>query len=289
MSGRDASTTLFGVCGICGVIQIEGRHRPVISPAVLDRMTDVMTHRGPNDRGTYLADGVAIGVRRLSIVDVAGGHQPVSNESGSIWAAQNGELYNHDEIRAELRADGHTFESICDTEVLPHLYERDGPTSPRALRGKFALVVWDAARGRAVIARDRLGVKPLYYARAGDLLVFASELKSVLASGLVSPELDLPAIDSYLMLGYFAGPTMPLLGVSKLMPGHSLVIQNETVRDECYWELPFPQAGGTGLDDREYAEGLIAELDEAVRLRLMSDVPLGAMLSGGLDSSSSSR
>ena len=273
------------MCGICGVVQVSGRSRPVISTEVLDRMTDMMTHRGPSDRGTYQADGVAIGVRRLSIVDVAGGHQPVSNESGTVWAAQNGELYNHGAIRSELLTDGHAFGSLCDTEILPHLYERDGDELPRALRGKFALVVFDGARGRAVIARDRLGVKPLYYGRSGDLLVFASELKSLLASGLFSPELDLEAIDAYLALGYFAGPRTPLRGVSKLLPGHSLIVADGTVREERYWELPFPEVRGPALPDGEYVEEFVSLLDEAVRLRLMSDVPLGAMLSGGLDSS----
>jgi asparagine synthase (glutamine-hydrolysing) len=273
------------VCGICGVIQVDGRRRPVIAADVLDHMTDLMTHRGPNDRGTYRADGVAIGVRRLSIVDVAGGHQPVSNETGSVWAAQNGELYNHGALRAELRSDGHVFTSACDTEVLPHLYERDGAAMASSLRGKFALVVWDAENGRAVIARDRLGVKPLYYARRGELLVFASELKSLLASGLVRPELDQEAVELYLALGYFPGPSTPLRDVFKLLPAHCLVVENGSVRNERYWELPFPDTNQRRSTDREYAEGLIEVLDEAVKLRLMSDVPLGAMLSGGLDSS----
>ena len=161
------------MCGICGVIQVSGPRRPVISPEVLARMTDVMTHRGPNDRGVHLSPGVAIGVRRLSIVDVAGGHQPFSNETSTVWAAQNGELYNHGELRTELRGDGHSFASLCDTEILPHLYERYGTAMPQKLRGKFAFVVWDEERGRAVVARDRLGVKPLYYGLAGDRLVFA--------------------------------------------------------------------------------------------------------------------
>jgi asparagine synthase (glutamine-hydrolysing) len=273
------------MCGICGVVQVEGAPRPVISPEVLAVMTDVMTHRGPNDRGVHFEDGVALGVRRLSIVDVEGGHQPFSNERGSIWAVQNGELYNHGELRDELRQDGHVFESRCDTEVLPHLYERHGADLPRFVRGKFALAVWDSERRRAVIARDRLGVKPLYYARIGDQLVFASELKSLLASGLVDPQLDHEAIVSYLAFGYFAGPSTPLLNVKKLMPAHLLVVEDGTVRTERYWELPFPAARPGTMSESDGAEALVRELDESVRLRLMSDVPLGAMLSGGLDSS----
>jgi asparagine synthase (glutamine-hydrolysing) len=269
------------------VIQVKGSPRPVVPAEVLARMTDAMTHRGPDDRGTYQADGVALGVRRLSIVDVEGGHQPFSDETESVWAVQNGELYNHVELREELRRDGHAFVSRCDTEVLPHLYQRDGADAPKQLRGKFAFAVWDGERRRAVIARDRMGIKPLYYADCGDRLVFASELKSLLASGLVSTQLDFRAIDAYLSFGYFAGTSTPLVGVSKLLPAHRLVVERGVVRVERYWELPHPDVDGRrrGVDPREYAEQLIRELDESVRLRLMSDVPLGAMLSGGLDSS----
>jgi asparagine synthase (glutamine-hydrolysing) len=273
------------MCGICGVVQFGGAPRQVIAPDDLDRMTDVLTHRGPNDRGTYQADGIALGVRRLSIVDVEGGHQPVANEDGSISAVQNGELYNHSELRKQLERDGHRLLSRCDTEVIPHLYERYGDDFEAQLRGKFAIAVWDASRRKAVLARDRLGVKPLYYAESGDLLVFGSELKSVLASGLVSTELDYEAIDAYLALGFFPAPHTPLRGVSKLLPGSRLVIEGGGVRVERYWDYPKPAADSPPRSDRDYAERLLAHLDESVRLRLMSDVPLGAMLSGGLDSS----
>jgi asparagine synthase (glutamine-hydrolysing) len=273
------------MCGICGVIQISGEARAPVSQDVLDRMTDAMTHRGPNDRGTHLADGVALGVRRLSIVDVAGGHQPVSNEAGDVWAVQNGELYNHEDVRGELAPDGHVFRSRCDTEVIPHLYERVGTAYPERLRGKFAIAVWDAARRRGVLARDRLGVKPLYHAVAGDCVVFASELKSLLASGLVGGELDYEAIDAYLSLGFFPGPRTPLAGVSKLLPGHRLVVEGSTVRAEEYWAYPKPRPDSPALAAGDYAELLLASLEDSVRARLMSDVPLGAMLSGGLDSS----
>jgi asparagine synthase (glutamine-hydrolysing) len=273
------------MCGICGVVQLGGEPRRVVAQDVLDQMTDAMTHRGPNDRGTYSAEGVALGVRRLSIVDVDGGHQPVSNEDGTVWAVQNGELYNHEEIRARLQRDGHTFTSRCDTEILPHLYERHGVGCAEELRGKFGFAVWDSRRRRAVVARDRLGVKPIYYAQCGDLLVFASELKSLLASNLVVPDLDYEAIDVYLDLGFFPGSLTPLAGVRKLMAGHRLVIDEAGHRTEAYWRYPEPSVDSERSSDAEYAEGLLAELDEAVRLRLMSDVPLGAMLSGGLDSS----
>lgn len=269
------------MCGICGVVQIgNGEPRPVLAPDVLDRMTDVMTHRGPSDRGTYVADGVALGIRRLSIVDVEGGHQPFANEDGTVWAVQNGELYNHLDIRRELSK--HRFESRCDTEVIPHLYEELGPDFPKRLRGMFGIAVWDSRRRRAVLARDRLGIKPLYYAVRGDLVVFGSELKSVLASGLIDPRIDYDAVDAYLTLGYFPAPQTPLEGVSKLLPGHVLLVDS-TVREERFWTYPPPEPEPMGFD--EASERLLAKLDESVRLRLMSDVPLGAMLSGGLDSS----
>ena len=165
---------------------MRGEPRAVVSPDVLDRMTDAMTHRGPNDRGTYLAEGIALGVRRLSIVDVEGGHQPFANEDGSIWAVQNGELYNHDDVRAGLRARRPPLrEPVRHGDPPAPLRGASAPAFPEQLRGKFGIALWDGRERRAVIARDRLGVKPLYYAEAGDLLVFASELKSLLASGLV--------------------------------------------------------------------------------------------------------
>lgn len=272
------------MCGICGVIQIGGEPRQLIPPQALDRMTDAMTHRGPNDRGTHQSDGVALGVRRLSIVDVVGGHQPFADESGEIWAIQNGELYNHVDIRRELASEGHVLRTRCDTEILPHLYERHGPRLAEQLRGKFAVAVWDGRRRRGVVARDRLGVKPLYWAQVGDLVVFASELKSLLASGLVGTELDYEAIDAYLTFGFFAGPRTPLANVSKLLPGHRLVVDESGVAVEAYWSYPRPEpVSGRPLE--EWTGGLLAELEDAVRCRLMSDVPLGAMLSGGIDSS----
>ena len=273
------------MCGICGLIQVTGTPRPVVDAETLLRMTDAMTHRGPNDRGIHTADGVALGVRRLSIVDVEGGHQPLSNEDGSVWAIQNGELYNQRAIRSELAQDGHLFRTSCDTEVIPHLYERYGASFPTQLRGMFALAVWDEGQRRAVISRDRLGIKPLYHARVGDLLIFASELKSLLSTGLVDTELDLEAIDAYLNFGFFPAPRTPLAAVSKLLPGHSLIVGNGETKIEQYWEYPRWSPSPDRRSVKSYAEELLSLLDESVRLRLMSDVPLGAMLSGGIDSS----
>jgi asparagine synthase (glutamine-hydrolysing) len=273
------------MCGICGVVQIGGEARQVVDPHVLNRMTDVMTHRGPDDRGVFHGPGIALGARRLSIVDVTGGHQPVASEDGVVWAIQNGELYNHVQLRGELERAGHHFRTRCDTEVIPHLYEQMGVGFPSRLRGKFGLALWDSRARRAVIARDRLGVKPLYWARSGDLLVFASELKSLLASGLVQPHLDLEAIDSFLTLGFVPAPRTPLAGVEKLLPGELIVVSPDGIRRERYWSYPAPTPERPARSLQEYAAGLLERLDESVRLRLMSDVPLGAMLSGGLDSS----
>ncbi|HJR59551.1 MAG TPA: asparagine synthase (glutamine-hydrolyzing) [Vicinamibacterales bacterium] len=272
------------MCGICGVVQVGGPPREVIAPETLDAMTDAMTHRGPNDRGTFSVPGVAFGVRRLSIVDVDGGHQPFSSEDRRVVAMQNGEIYNHLELRTALVRSGHAFRSQCDTEILPHLYEEAGLRYPERLRGIFATAVWDAHRRRTVIARDQLGVKPLYFSIAGDLLVFASELKSLLASGMVDTALDYDAIDAYLTFGFFPGPQTPLAAVEKLLPGHRLVIDEAGVRREQYWAYPGP-APRRDLPPAQLGQGLLERLEESVRLQLMSDVPLGAMLSGGLDSS----
>jgi asparagine synthase (glutamine-hydrolysing) len=273
------------MCGICGVVQIRGDSPAVVSAETLDHMTDSMAHRGPNDRGTHIGPGIAMGARRLSIVDVEGGHQPFSNEDGTVWAIQNGELYNHDAVRRSLQSDGHRFASRCDTEILPHMYEREGVAFAEQLRGMFGLAVWDARERRLVVARDRLGIKPMYYAVAGDALVFGSELKSVLASGLVDAELDFEAIDAYLALGYFPAPLTPLAGVHKLLPGHRLIVDALGVRTEAFWTYPQPRPGPRSLGLDHYARELLEELETSVRLRLMADVPLGAMLSGGIDSS----
>ena len=221
----------------------------------------------------------------MSIVDVDGGHQPFANESRRIWAVQNGELYNHVRIRETLRADGHVIRSRCDTEILPHLYEEYGIDFATHLRGMFGIAVWDSTRQRLVLVRDRLGIKPLYYTIVGDCLVFASELKGLLASGLVGTALDYDAIDAFLTLGYSPAPDTLLASVKKLDPGARLVTGNGVVSIDQYWSYPVPVVALEPASEQEYAERLLEGLDESVRMHLMGDVPLGAMLSGGLDSS----
>jgi asparagine synthase (glutamine-hydrolysing) len=273
------------MCGIAGAFRIDGATRRPLSEQVLRRMTDQIDYRGPDDAGYVSGDGCSLGARRLSIIDVAGGHQPFGDESGRVWAAQNGEIYNHDALRAELTARGHVLRSRCDTEVLPHLYEEHGPALAERLRGMFAVAVWDQARRRGVLIRDRLGIKPLYYAIVGDVVVFGSELKSVIASGLVDDALDPDAIAAYLTLGFVPSPMTPLKGVRKLNPGERLVIESGRVRIERWWTYPAPDPRPPTLRVEEWSELLLGRLEDAVRMRLMSDVPLGAMLSGGLDSS----
>jgi asparagine synthase (glutamine-hydrolysing) len=274
------------MCGICGAMQLgDGRPQTVLDAGVLDVMTDVMTHRGPDDRGVYLSEGVALAVRRLSIVDLGGGHQPLASEDERIWAVQNGELYNYPELRGLLTSAGHRFRSRSDTELIPHAYEEFGERFAERLNGMFAIALWDERARRGLIVRDRLGIKPLYYARSSELLVFGSELKSVLASGRVEPELDYEAIDIYLRLGYFPSPFTPLRGVRKLPPGSMLVIEDGRLSEKRWWSYPQPSPPGKPRSIDEEAHELLELLRDAVKLQLMSDVPVGAMLSGGLDSS----
>jgi asparagine synthase (glutamine-hydrolysing) len=273
------------MCGITGAFSVNPMDGAPLDPAVLRRMTEIIEHRGPDDAGYVLEDGVALGARRLSIVDVDGGHQPMANEDGMIWGAQNGELYNHEEIRERLGATGHSFRTRCDTEILPHLYEVHGPRLCEELRGKYAVAVWDAKEQRGVIARDRMGIKPLYYAEVGGLVVFGSELKSVIASGLVSDELDPEAIAAYLALGFVPAPFTPLAQVRKLGPGERLIVGGGRVIRETYWSYPTPPANPPRLSAEQSAAKVLDALEESVVSRLMSDMPLGAMLSGGLDSS----
>ena len=272
------------MCGICGVIQIEGPPRQVVNEDVLAALTDAMTHRGPDDRATFVEDGVAFGARRLSVMDPRRGMQPLRSESGDVWAMQNGEIYNHEALRTALRRAGHTLSTHCDTEVLPHLYEEHGDDLTDHLVGMFALAVWDRRRRRAIIARDHVGVKPLYWSRQGDLLVFASELKSLLEFGMPT-ELDEEAIEAYLTLGFIPGPKTPFKGVHKLEPGHRLVVENGELRIERWWTFPLPAPEASGRSRDGLSAELLDLLTTSVDLQLEADVPVGAMLSGGLDSS----
>lgn len=270
------------MCGICGAVWSDPAR--ALNADAITRMSNAIVHRGPDDSGVYRDDNAALAFRRLSIVDLAGGHQPLSNETGTIWTVFNGEIYNFPALRHRLEARGHTLRSSGDTEVLVHLYEDEGPEFVKLLRGMFALAIWDARREKLILARDRMGQKPLVYRIDQSRLIFASELKSLLAL----PESDVPrnvnplAIDRYLTYGYIPHPLTILEGVHKLPPAHYAVWQDGKLRLERYWN-PDWQAEHDNNPADDVAK-LRELLSEAVREQMIADVPLGAFLSGGVDS-----
>jgi asparagine synthase (glutamine-hydrolysing) len=272
------------MCGICGIVVPAGVDRAV-DPDSLLQMREALEHRGPDDAGIYLDHGVGLGHRRLSIVDVGSGHQPMSNEDSTVWISYNGEVYNHRDLRPALEAAGHRYRTACDTETIVHLYEEHGPRAVERLRGMFAFAIWDAPRKRLVLARDRLGVKPLYYAHNQDgTLWFASEIKSLLAADAVRAEVNYEALPDYLANRGVSGDETLFAGVRRLPPGHILIWQDGRIEIERYWTLSFERDDSPG-SEREYVERFVELFDESVRLRLMADVPLGMFLSGGIDSS----
>jgi asparagine synthase (glutamine-hydrolysing) len=271
------------MCGITGRFNFDPLR--LIDRDVLAAMTDVVAHRGPDAAGYHVAPGIGLGHRRLSIIDLSTGDQPLTNEDGTIWTVFNGEIYNFAEVRAELVAHGHRFRTESDTEVIVHGYEEWGELCVEKFRGMFAFAVWDAVARRLVLARDRLGVKPLYYAELpGAGVVFGSELKALLEDPDVPRDWRADAIDAYLTLLYVPAPATIYRGISKLPPAHVLVAEKGTVRTFRYWDLEFT-GDGKARREEDYLEELDALLRESVALRQISDVPLGAFLSGGIDSS----
>ncbi len=266
------------MCGICGRYNLDGR--PVTADEIV-AMRDTMVHRGPDDQGIFVAGAVGLGHRRLSIIDLSGGHQPISNEDGTITVVFNGEIYNFAEIRAELLARGHTFTSRSDTEVIVHLYEELGPDCLQRFIGMFAIALWDARRQRLFLARDRLGVKPLYYAHRGDALWFASEIKGVLRAPELPAEIDRQGLRRYLTYRFPYGEATLFKDVRQLPPGHWLIAEQGRVTVRRYWDVPEREVGAAGAD----AGAFLPLLDDSVRLRMISDVPIGSFLSGGVDSS----
>lgn len=269
------------MCGIAGIVYREpGRE---VDPQVLDRMTDLLQHRGPDDRGIWREPGVGLGHRRLSIIDLVTGHQPMSGAGGRYWLTYNGEIYNYLELRAELRAQGRAFATQSDTEVLLQLCEALGEEGLPQLNGMFAFGLWDRARRRLLAARDHLGIKPFYYYAGGEVFLFASEIKSLLEHPQVEASLDPEALQDYLDLQYCLGDKTLFKGIKRLLPGHFLVWEEGRVRVGRYWDVDFtPEAQ---YREAEFVPRLAELLADAVRLQLRSDVPLGAHLSGGLDSS----
>lgn len=275
------------MCGIAGMFGPEELMSPGQRRGVIGQMCRVIEHRGPDDDGFYVDGGLAIGMRRLSIIDLFTGKQPITNEDGSIWIVFNGEIYNFQELRDGLIHRGHTFQTGTDTEVIVHLYEDEGERCVERLRGMFSFAIWDKRERKLFIARDRVGVKPLHYCLAGGTLVFASEIKSLLQHPDVTREVNIEAISDFLTFGYVPDPESAFRGIFKLEPGHTLTFKDGRLTTSRYWDFTYHRdARIEPAREEAYYEERIRELiAESVRLRLVSDVPLGAFLSGGLDSS----
>jgi asparagine synthase (glutamine-hydrolysing) len=278
------------MCGIAGILAFD--HGLALDEPTMERMTNVLRHRGPDDAGTCVRaeDRVALGHRRLSIIDLSSaGHQPMANEDGTVWITYNGEVYNHAELRAELEAHGHRFSSATDTEAVIHLYEEEGPACVERLQGMFAFAIWDTRRRTLLLVRDRVGVKPLYYARLPKGLLFGSEVKAILEHPAAPRDLDEEALASYLTFGFTPPPRTMFLGISKLGPGEWLTVTADGEMERQTWWDPMPSAALSqavgGMSEAEMVAEVRARLRDSVRKRMMSDVPFGVFLSGGLDSS----
>lgn len=267
------------MCGICGMVTKDGRPADQMT---VERMTDMIVHRGPDDAGVHFADHVGLGFRRLSIIDLEGGHQPLSNEDGSIWIVFNGEIYNYKQIRRWLLDRGHQFKTEADTEVIIHLYEEKGPDCVKDLRGMFGFAIWDSKRNRVMVARDHFGIKPVYYTETSDTIAFGSEIKSLLAVPGVERQVSLESFWNYLTFQYAPDPLTMFKGIYKLPAAHYLIIQDGSLSLHKYWEVKFEE------EDRPlsyYVEGTREILRNSVSAHMNSDVPRGAFLSSGVDSS----
>jgi asparagine synthase (glutamine-hydrolysing) len=271
------------MCGICGIFHVDPMQRA--ERAALAEMNRRIVHRGPDDDGFYVDGNVGLAMRRLSIIDIRTGHQPITNEEENVWIVYNGELYNHQELRKDLEARGHRYRTKSDTETIVHLYEEYGCDCVKHLRGMFAFAIWDRRKRRLFVARDRLGIKPLYFRYDGKTFLFGSEIKAILAHPGVKPEFNPGTLAEYLAFGYISGPDTMYAGIRKLLPGHTLELDERgEMRISPYWDLEVKSDDG----DRPgtyYVERYRDLLEGCVSSHLMSDVPLGVFLSGGLDSS----
>src|SRR5919197_410414 len=274
------------MCGIAGIVACDRLDADASSRAI--RMRDIMTHRGPDEAGLHVDRHAALAHRRLSIVDLTSGQQPMSNEDATVWIVFNGEIYNHADVRRELEQSGHLYRSKSDTETIVHAYEEWGDDCVQRLRGMFAFAIWDAPKRRLLLVRDRLGIKPLYWCRTRDGLLFGSEIKAILASDLIEAQPNEAVLPELLATRYTAGADTLFRGIQKLLPGHRLVFQNGTVDIRQYWDIPQRERGSASLSGErgpDVVRRFRELLEESVRLRLMADVPLGMFLSGGIDSS----
>ncbi|HTV09554.1 MAG TPA: asparagine synthase (glutamine-hydrolyzing) [Candidatus Aquilonibacter sp.] len=271
------------MCGIAGYFEQQGRK--ATTRDTLLAMLEAIEHRGPDDRGLLVTNTLAMGMQRLSIIDLAGGKQPIRNEDGTVAVVFNGEIYNYRDLQKELRTRGHRLSTSSDTEVIVHLYEEMGEECVQALRGMFSFAIWDFKRRRLFIARDRLGIKPLYYSYKDGRLIFGSEIKSILAHPEAEISLSLQALGHYISLKYVPAPETMFCGIHALPPGHTLTCDENEIRVRSYWNLSFVGDETNKGTEEDYAEQLQNLLRESVRLHLVSDVPFGAFLSGGVDSS----
>ncbi len=271
------------MCGICGIFHPDPRRR--VERDTLAEMNSQIVHRGPDDDGFFVEGNVGLAIRRLSIIDVKTGHQPISNEDGSLWIVYNGEIYNHQELRAQLQARGHRYRTKSDTETIIHLYEEYGSDCVKHLRGMFAFAIWDRRRRKLFVARDRLGIKPFYYRYDGDKFLFGSEIKAILVYPGSRAEFDRSTLAEYLAFGYIAGSETMYTGIQKLPPGNTLELdESGQLKIAPYWDLAV--VVDDDIKPREYYVRTYRELlEQCVSSHLMSDVPLGVFLSGGLDSS----
>ncbi len=267
------------MCGICGKLNFD--REKVVLHGLIKSMADTIRHRGPDDEGYYLSGPLGLGFRRLSIIDLATGHQPLANEDDTVWIVFNGEIYNYQALREFLITKGHVFKTRTDTEVIVHLYEEYGAACVEKLRGMFAFAIWDKRHEILLLARDRVGIKPLYYHLSSDSLVFASEIKAILADPEVEPEVSPAMIDRFLTYYYVPGEETMLRGIRKLKPGSHLVVQNGRAKVTQYWDLRFAPQPRTVADAEKE---LLEILEESVRLHMIADVPVGFLLSGGVDS-----
>ncbi|MGB7601180.1 MAG: asparagine synthase (glutamine-hydrolyzing) [Candidatus Sulfotelmatobacter sp.] len=271
------------MCGICGKVNL-GRNGASVEPALIRAMMDTIRHRGPDDDGLYTAPGVGLGHLRLSIIDLGSGHQPLSNEDGTIWIVFNGEIYNYRDLRMFLVSKGHVFKTQTDTEVIVHLYEELGPACLEKLRGMFAFALWDEKKKTLLLARDRVGIKPLYYALTDKAVVFASEIKAILADPAIRRKLAPAVIDRFLSFLYVPGEETLLKDICKLAPGNYLLLKDGKAEVRQYWDLQFSKPSES--PSLKAAEDEVSSLlAEAVELHMIADVPVGVLLSGGVDSS----
>ncbi len=271
------------MCGICGFSFTDER---LVDLDILKKMTKTLQHRGPDDEGYYTDAGIALGHRRLSIIDLDTGKQPIHNEDKTVYVVFNGEIYNFLELKRELEEKGHSFYTKTDTEVLVHLYEEIGERCLERLNGMFAFAIWDGKKRKLFLARDRIGIKPLFYAYNGTAFAFASEPKALLQLPWVEGRLDPQGLSHYLSYDFIPAPYSIYADIRKLPPGHQVVYQNGDLRCERYWDLDLTDRVEGDLDEGEICELIWAEFCRGVKMRLISDVPLGVLLSGGIDSTS---